>query len=163
MKPRNVIIALALATITALPPASAAAAIEPQVGIARIEIGMTPAEVIRQKGEPDANKIVRIEIIGDVRKMRYGKTKVFFFGPGEADTVYQVDTRSRGQRTEGGAGIGSSVERVEESVPDVRCRREARRDFCFVGRRRPGKVVTAFLFSRKTDEVSRVLVGVVID
>lgn len=163
MNSTRVVAALAVAAVAIMLPTSATAVIEPQVGIAGIEIGMTPAEVIEEKGSPDANKIVRIEIIGDVRKMRYGKTKVFFFGPSESDTVYQVHSTSRGQRTEGGAGVGASVEKVEETVSDVRCLTEAGRDFCFVGRRRPGKVVTSFIFSRKTERVSRVFVGIVID
>jgi hypothetical protein len=143
--------------------ASAQAKIEPQVGIAGIELGMTPAEVIAEKGEPDAERVVPMEILGEVRKMRYGKTKAFFLGTAATDTVFSVRTTSRGQRTDGGAGVGSKEERVAETVPDVRCVTEAGFRYCFVGRRRPGKVVTSFFFSRRTDQVARIFVGIVID
>lgn len=141
--------------------ANAQAKIEPQVGIAGIEIGMTPAEVIAKKGAPDRQRVVPMEILGDVRMMRYGKTKAFFF-PSPDETVFTVRTTSRGQRTANGAGVGSKEKRVAK-VPNARCVTEARFRYCFVGRRRPGKVVTSFFFSRRSDRVARVFVGVVID
>ncbi len=142
---------------------AAQAKIEPQVGIAAIEIGMTPAEVVAEKGKPDAERIVPMEIIGEVRMMRYGKTKAYFLGPNATDTVFSMRTRSRGQRTDGGAGVGSKEKRVLDAVPDARCLSEGNFRYCFVGRRRPGKVVTSFFFSRRTDRVARVFVGIVID
>ena len=142
-------------------PAMAGAAIEPQVGIAGIELGMTASEVIAEKGEPDKERAFTNELVGPVRMLRYGQTKAFVWD--DTDIVHLVQTRGRAQRTARGAGIGSTEERILDVVPNVRCRTESGFHSCFVGRRRPGKTVTSFFFSRRTDRVNRVVVGYVLD
>ena len=141
----------------------ASANIDVQHGIARIELEDTAAAVIAQKGLPDADRIVQNEILGPQRKMRYGKTKVYFVGTDDSATVVGLVTKSLGQRTNTGVGVGSPEADVVAGVPRVRCRTESGFRHCFRGRFRPGRRVTDFAISGGTGRVIRVTVGFVID
>lgn len=159
---RRTALALALGLLLALAPA-ASARIDVQDGIAGIDLEDTAAEVIAQKGSPDADRIVPNEILGEQRKMRYGKTKVFYVGTDDAASVIGLVTKSRGQRTNRGVGVGSREADVVAGVRGVRCRTESGFRHCFKGRFRPGKRVTDFAISPGTGRVTRVVVAFVID
>ena len=161
-KSRTAAVLIGAALVSAGLWTSAEAAIEPQVGIAGIELEMTATEVIAAKGEPDRDRSLVNELVGPARIMKYGKTKVFFLGSDDSATVATLQTKNRAQRTAGGAGLGSTEERVKEALPRVRCKDDGRL-FCRLGRLRPGKTVTSFRFSNRTDRVSQVFVGFVLD
>ena len=77
--------ALAVALIV-VPAASAK--IHVQKSIAGIALERTAAAVIAKKGAPDADKIVPNEILGQQRKMRYGKTCAHALVVGTAGIVH---------------------------------------------------------------------------
>jgi hypothetical protein len=157
------VIALAAPALALLLASTASARIEVQEGIARIHLEDTAAAVIAQKGAPDADKIVQNEILGPQRKMRYGKTKVYFVGTDDAATVVGLVTKGLGQRTNRGVGVGSTEADVVAGVRRVKCRTDSGFRHCFRGRFRPGRRVTDFAISPGTGRVSRVTVAFVID
>ena len=119
--------------------------------------------MIAEKGAPDADRIVPNEILGEQRKMRYGKTKVFYAGTDDSATVIGVVTKSLGQRTNRGVGVGSREADVVAGVNRIRCRTESGFRHCFRGRFRAGHRVTDFAISGVTGRVTRVTVAFVID
>jgi len=159
-------VAMAAALAAALPALANAPAAEalivPQRGIDEIELKMTRAQVIRAKGRPDAERLVRNEIIGPQRMMRYGPTRAFFGGFRRAAGVVTINSRDPRERTRSGVGIGSTPSQVLAGVEGIRCRGPARIHTCVKGRFRPGKRVTIFDISPQ-GRVNLVLIGFVID
>jgi hypothetical protein len=145
-----------------LPASLAEARIVPQKGIQGINLNMTRARVIQEKGQPDSEKIVPNEILGRQRVMRYGKTRVAFSGVRNRSRVISIRTRDRRQRTRSGVGVGSTETAVENGVQGVRCRTEFGSRHCFKGQFRPGRRVTDFSLS-SAGRVTRVTVAIVID
>lgn len=141
---------------------AATARIEPDRGIAGIRLKMTRAEVVAKLGRPDGERLVRNEIIGRQRMVRYGRTRAFFGGFRANARVVTVNTRDRRQRTRSGVGIGSTPSQVLAGVRGVRCRGPARIHTCVRGVFRPGERVTVFDVSPR-GRVDHVLIGFVID
>jgi hypothetical protein len=142
---------------------AAGANIVPQHSIAGVELRMVRAEVVERKGEPDRERIVPHEIVGEQRVMRYGKTKVAFSGKRARSEVITITTRSPHQRTNTGIGVGSTEFEVESSIKGVRCRTQFGVRHCFRGQFRPGERVTEFLISKADATVSGISVAIVID
>jgi hypothetical protein len=158
------LILLVLAASLALLLAPAAnAVIVPQRGIGSIALKMTRAQVIHEKGKPDAEKVVPNEIIGRVRTMRYGATRITFGGTQAAAGVIGIETKDRQQRTRSGVGVGSSAAEVRAGVAGTQCRTEFRISHCWKGSFLPGRRVTDFRLSEPEGEVISVNVGFVID
>ena len=155
-----------LAALTALfalaLPATAGATIVPQKSIRGIAIGMTVDEVRVAAGAPSSFRTVRDEVLGRTRVWRYGLTTVRFDSTSRTAKVLGVETRSRAERTAQGIGVGSTRAAVRSKVPRVRCLVEFDYDHCFVGRWRPGQVVTDFAIGSR-GRVSRVVVGRIVD
>ena len=133
-----------------IPASLAEARIVPQKGIQGIFLNMTKARVIKEKGQPDSQRIVDNEILGRQRIMRYGRTRVAFTGTRNDSRAIGIDTRSRRQRTRSGVGIGSTEAAVRAGVGGIRCRTESGRRHCFKGRFEPGRRVTDFSLSSLT-------------
>ncbi|HEX6228817.1 MAG TPA: hypothetical protein VFZ41_05060 [Solirubrobacterales bacterium] len=142
------------------PPAGAL--ILPQRGIAGIKLNMTRAQIVTAKGKPDGERLVRNEIIGRQRMVRYGRTRALFGGFRRNARVVTINTRDPGERTRSGVGIGSTVGAVKRGVRGVRCRSQFRVHTCFRGRFRAGERVTVFDISPR-GRVNLVLIGFVID
>jgi len=153
---------LALPALLLLAPA-AAAQIVPQKGIAGIELTMTRAEVIAAKGKPDAEKIVKAEIIGPERRLRYGGTKVSFGGTMASAGVIGIRTVDPLERTGSGVGVGSSAAEVKAGVAGTKCITEFGFSHCSKGSFLPGTRVTDFLLDGPGGKVEAVVVGFVID
>ena len=132
-----------------------------QRGIAGINLNMTRARVIQNKGQPDSQRIVSNEILGQVRIMRYGRTRVSFNGTRNDSRAISVDTRSRRQRTRSGVGVGSTENQVKNRIQGVQCRTESGTRHCFKGQFAAGERVTDFRI--RQGRVSRVTVAFVID
>jgi hypothetical protein len=145
-----------------LPASLAEARIVPQKGIQGINLNMTRAQVVQKKGQPDEEKVVPNEILGQQRIMRYGRTRAGFSGAGPGARVVGVTTRARRQRTRSGVGVGSTEAAVRAGVRGIRCRTEFGSRHCFKGRFRPGERVTDFSLS-EAGRVTRVTVAFVID
>jgi hypothetical protein len=161
---RTVLLLLATSCLTLLFAATSKAVIVPQRGIGAIALNMTRAQVIYVKGrKPDAEKVVPNEIIGQVRTMRYGATRVTFGGTQPEAGVIGVETKDRQQRTRSGVGVGSSAAEVRAGVADARCRTEFGFSHCWKGSFLPGKRVTDFRLSGPGGEVVSINVGFVID
>lgn len=143
--------------------APAGARIVPQQGIAGVKLGMIRAKVIDLKGEPDAEKVIRNEIIGPQRLMRYGGTKFSFGGATAAAGVVGIRTVDPGERTASGVGIGSSEAQVKAGVAGVICRTEFGLSHCAKGQFRAGNRVTDFALDGRGGKVVAVTVGFVID
>jgi hypothetical protein len=154
---------LIVATAASVLAGAAGAKIVPQKKIAGIKLGMVRAAVVEKKGKPDSEQTVPHEILGEQRKMRYGKTKVFFAGTRANAGVIAVSTKAPRQRTNTGVGVGSTEREVKDGVNGVRCATEFGFRSCVKGRRLPGKRVTEFAISRSSGRVTSVLIGIVID
>ena len=152
--------ALAVALIV-VPAASAK--IHVQKSIAGIALERTAAAVIAKKGTPDADKIVPNEILGQQRKMRYGKTRVYFAGTDDSATVIGLVTKSRGQRTNTGVGVGSTeAERGRQRCAASGARPSSASGTASAGASSRARRVTDFAISGG-GRVIRVTVGFVID
>ena len=143
--------------------ASASAAIKPQKSIAGIALEMTAAEVIDKKGKPDRDAVVEAEIFGEQRVMRYGRTKVFFAGTRAKSPVILVRSKDRGQRTNGGSGVGSTQEELLEEFSRMTCETEFGFRHCYLGKFEPGKRVTDFAINKRSGKASSVTVAIVVD
>ena len=155
-----------LATVTATlcllaPPAGARIVL--QTGIARINLGLTRAQVVARKGQPDGERTLASEFFGRVRIMRYGQTKAFFSGTKRSAEVNAVRTKDREQRTASGVGVGSTEAAVRERIAGVRCGTDLGTRHCFVGYSQPGRRITEFFISRRTRRVTEVVIGFVVD
>jgi hypothetical protein len=152
--------AIAVLVVLLLVPASAAAVILPQKGMAGVRLDMTQAQVRSVLGDP-ARTVRGRNIFGPYTELRYaGRLVVFFQGNRE---VTSISTSGRGERTARGAGVGSSEGFVRRKVGRVRCESFADAGFrsCHVGSFTPGRRVTDFIIRR--GRVARVTVGYVID
>jgi hypothetical protein len=151
-----------LATLALLVTASLVEArIVVQRGIMGINLNMTRARVIQEKGQPDSQRIVQNEILGRQRIMRYGRTRVAFNGTRNTSRAIGIDTRDRRQRTRSGVGVGSTEAQVKNRIQGIRCRTESGSRHCFKGSFQPGQRVTDFAIS--SGRVIRVTVAFVID
>jgi len=156
------ILAFTVALLALLLPRVAEARIVPQRGIGGISLKMTRAQVVQAKGKPDGERLVRNELIGPQRMMRYGRTRAFFGGFRRDVGVVTINTRDPSERTRTGVGIGSTIAEVRGGVRGIHCRDEFSIHTCFRGRFHPGKRVTVFDISPQ-GRVNLVLIGFVID
>ncbi|WP_445148273.1 hypothetical protein [Baekduia sp. Peel2402] len=130
--------------------------IVPQVELAGVHLLMSEPGVRRVLGKPKSSKTIKDEIQGTVRRMDYGKTKVYLSATADG-TVFSVTTTDRRQKTAAGIGVGSSRAAVARKVRSARCTARV----CVVGTERAGKRVTAFAL--RDGRVVRVTLGFVID
>jgi hypothetical protein len=138
-------------------PASAAARIVPQRGIAGANLDMTQQQVFDKLGKPDRVSHPRSPIFGRYTTWFYGRTSVDMFRTGDKK-VFNLSTTSRSQKTSTGVGVGSTAAAVKKGVRRVRCDQQ----HCYVGRFEGGEKVTDFALS-KTGRVTRVTIGYVLD
>jgi hypothetical protein len=80
-----------------------------------------------------------LRVIGDARRMDYGRTKVYL-SLTEDGTVFRVTTTDRRQKTTTGVHVGSSTAAVRRGVSGVHCTARA----CVIGSQRAGQRVTTF-------------------
>jgi hypothetical protein len=153
---------LAVSLVLLAAPATAAADIDLQKGIAGVNLGMTPDQAREVAGAPSKFATRNHPIIGRVREWRWGLTTATFDGTSADAKVISVSTTSKLQRTSADVGVGSKRATVRTKVPDVRCLVEFSYDHCFVGRYAVGRIVTDFAIG-STGRVVRVVVGRVID
>jgi hypothetical protein len=130
--------------------------IVPQHELAGVHLLMSAAGVRHVLGAPKSMRSIADEIQGTVRRMDYGKTKVYLSAT-EDGTVFRVTTTDRRQKTAAGIGVGSSRAAVARTVGGVRCTARA----CVVGQERAGRRVTQFAL--RDGRVVRVTLGFVID
>lgn len=154
---------LAACAVALLAVATVEAQVVAQKGIMGINLNMTRAQVIGAKGKPDAEQLAPHEIIGQVRRMRYGRTRVTFGGTQPGAGVISVLTKDPAQRTPSGVGIGSSAAEVREGVADTQCRTEFGISHCWKGSFNAGNRVTDFVLEKPGGKVVSVTVGFVID
>jgi hypothetical protein len=138
-------------------PASAAARIVPQRGIAGATLNMTRAELQSKRGAPDKSLVRDSQVFGRYETWFYGKTSIDMFRKGD-DKVFNMSTTDRSERTATDVGVGSTAAAVKKGVTGVRCDSS----HCFLGRFDPGRKVTDFILS-KTGRVTRVTIGYVFD
>jgi hypothetical protein len=130
--------------------------IVPQVELAGVHLLMSEPGVRHVLGAPRSSKVIPDEIQGSIRRMDYGKTKVYLSATADG-TVFTVTTTDRRQKTAAGIGVGSSRAAVARKVRGARCTARV----CVVGEQRAGKRVTAFAL--RDGRVARVTLGFVID
>lgn len=126
--------------------------IVPQDNVAGVHLLMSRAGVGHVLGAPRTLKIVNDPAQGRVRRMDYGRTKVYL-SLTEDGTVFRVTTTDRRQRTAAGVHVGSSAAAVARGVAGARCSAAA----CTVGTRRSGQRVTTFTL--RSRRVVRVTLG----
>jgi hypothetical protein len=152
-------LALALAVVAAALGAAAPidARIVVQHGIGGVELRMTKAQVRSKLGRPIRIRRGTNEF-GRYVEFLYPRVTVSFQG---GLRVTGVRTRSRLERTRRGIGVGSTEAQLKARVAGVRCRTEGGLRHCFLGRFRPGRVITDF--SIRNGRVTSVVIGFVLD
>jgi hypothetical protein len=155
---RLLIAAAGLAAVL-LVPSSASADIVPQRSIMGIELQMTRAQVEAVAGKPDRVRTRPHEIIGSVRVLTYGRTRVTL---ARRSGVIDVTTRDPFERTSRDVGVGTHRSLVRKRVAGARCRDQSGFRHCLVGRLRPGRTVTLFRLNKR-NRVTSVSIGAVID
>lgn len=143
-------------------PAAAGATIVPQKGMKGVRLGMTVEQVRDELGAPSRSAVVRHEIIGKVRELRYGLTVMTFGGTNDNAELNAISTTSTTERLANGIGVGSTRAAVARKVKGVRCEVVSGFDHCSIGAFRAGRTVTDFHISKK-GRVKRIVVGIVID
>ena len=155
---RTVATAAVAGVLAGLPATPAGAAIEPgragDSGIAGIELGMNVNEVIAAKGDPDANRVVELAGGQQQRVLAYGKTKALFSSADYDAHPWEIFTTSRSQRTEEGAGVGWTEERLRRAVDRVHCGSPGGFRVCAIGPIRHSQAT--FYVSKRTRRVTRV-------
>jgi hypothetical protein len=134
--------------------------IVPQQSLAGVHLLMSRAGVEHVLGAPKSLKSIPDEIQGTVRRMDYGKTKVYLSAT-EDGTVFSITTTDRRQKTASGVGVGSSERAIKRGVKAVTCAGPQRLRHCTVGRLLAGQRVTSFVLTK--DRVRRITLGFVID
>lgn len=134
--------------------ASAEGAIALQHGIGGVRLGQTEAKVRAVKGAP-VRVVTGSNDFGTYRRLLYRGLTVTLQG---GRRVTAVSTRSRAERTNRGAGVGSTTAQLLAAHPSVTCPDALH---CVVGREEPGRTVSAFLLARGA--VRQVTIGYVID
>ena len=134
--------------------ASAEGAIALQHGIGGVRLGQTEAKVRAVKGAP-VRVVTGSNDFGTYRRLLYRGLTVTLQG---GRRVTAVSTRSRAERTNRGAGVGSTTAQLLAAHPSVTCPDPLH---CVVGREEPGRTVSAFLLARGA--VRQVTIGYVID
>jgi hypothetical protein len=130
--------------------------IVPQVELAGVHLLMSEAGVRHVLGAPRSTRSLPDEIQGTIRRMDYGKTKVYLSATADG-TVFSVTTTDRRQKTAAGIGVGSARASVARKVAGARCDARA----CVVGRELAGRRVTRFTLGK--GRVARITLGFVID
>jgi hypothetical protein len=134
----------------------------PQQSLRGLKIGMLANQVRAVAGNPSSNRITSHPIMGKTRVMKFGRVQVTFRGTGKAATVVNLSTTSRNERTSGGIGVGSSESALAAKLKGERCVTELGYRHCYLGKWKPGSVVTDFSIS-KSGRVTRITLGLVID
>jgi hypothetical protein len=134
--------------------------IVPQQSLAGVHLLMSETGVRHVLGAPRSVVSVKDEIQGTIRRMDYGKTKVYLSATADG-TVFSVQTTDARQRTASGVHVGSRERAVLRGVAGVRCTGPRTVRSCVVGQERAGRRVTQFALSK--DRVRRITLGFVID
>jgi hypothetical protein len=151
----------ATALLAAVP---AGALIVPQKGMAGVTLGMTETQVKAKLGTPASDKVVKNDILGHVRFLRYGRVTIEFDGTKASSKVITFDTTGTSQRTSKGIGVGSKPADILAKVPGAKCKaNDGGYNHCYVGKfGAAGATVTDFSINSR-GRVGRVVIGVVID
>jgi len=147
----------AISAIALLLPASAAARIVPQRGIAGATLDMTRTQLQDKLGKADKVQTRTSDVFGRYETWFYGHTSIDLHSTGTRK-VFNMSTTSKSEKTATGVGVGSTAAQVRKGVKGVHCDNQ----HCFIGRFDPGRKVTDFILS-KTGRVTRVTIGYVID
>ena len=153
---RTVAVSALIAAATLLAPASAAAMIQLDRGIAGARLGNTKAEVKTALGPP--NRVQNgSNDFGPFTTFAGGIRVTFQSG----NTVTGVTTKGLGDRTRRGVGVRSTLATVQQRVPGVDCETFDSTTICQRGQGLPGERVSAFFV--RNGRVTRVTVAFVID
>jgi hypothetical protein len=100
------------------------ALVRPGVGIGKIRLGMTPAQVFRALGRTQlVNR--RLDYGFGTRYVEYGwdytSWSVGFTGRPNSLRVSKIATTLRRERTRGGVGVGTTVRALLRVYPNARC------------------------------------------
>jgi hypothetical protein len=157
--------ALVACAAVLLGAAPASARIVVQQGMAGVRLGETWAQTRAHFGTPPAsNRVLKSEILGHVRVVRWGHVTISFDGVNNASKAIAFDTTGTSQRTSNGIGVGSTEAAVAAKLPRARCKASDHGyHHCWIGRFGvAGARVTDFAINTH-GRVGRVTVGIVID
>jgi hypothetical protein len=133
------------ALITVMSVTSAEAQIELKTGIAGVNVGMSPDQVVNQVGKP--KETVKKPQSGNVNWL-YGKKGKKLRVTMSGDTVFAVSTAKPKQRTSAGVGVGSTKKQVLKLVPGAYCNKLGKGRFmCRDAQPVNGSILTAFQLS----------------
>jgi hypothetical protein len=128
-------------------------------GMAGVTLGQSQNQVRAVLGTPATSKKGTNDF-GEYAQLTFpGKLTLVFQG----NTVLSsVSTTDDGQRTKEGIHVGSSMTRLQQKIPGVRCEDIGDRTSCTLGRFQAGEHVTIF-FIKPTGIINRISVATVID
>ena len=128
-------------------------------GMAGVTIGQSQTQVKAVLGKP-AKTTKGTNDFGQYTQLTFpGKLTLVFQG----NTVLSsVSTTDDGQRTKEGIHVGSSMNRLQQKIPGVRCDDIGDRTSCTLGRFQAGEHVTIF-FVKPNGIINRITVATVID
>jgi hypothetical protein len=121
--------------------------------VAGIELGMTSQQVVARLGRPTLSTLE-----AGARNLVYSRRRLVVTLA--RSRVVIVATRSRGERTRRGVGVGSSVRLVRRRIAGVRCAEKAGVAFCRTGSIRPGRRSTTFQIRSRRVVTVTVALGV---
>jgi hypothetical protein len=141
---------------------TASAAIVPQHSIAGAKLGMTRTQVEAKLGAPNRVKFHKSVALGfSWRDLFYPRVTVSVFALESGEKVVTLTTKSKLERTASGVGVASTLAQLRSGLNGETCRRELGIHHCWIGRWKPGKVVSDFFLVHGL--VSKITIGYVLD
>jgi hypothetical protein len=125
-----------LAVLVAATPAQARIVVNQRIG--PVKLSLSDDQVIDRLGRPDSVTRKEVDFGGPSKTFHYTARRltVKFYDIEEPRVAWSVTTKSAGQRTKSGLGVGSPLESVQRKLTGERCHVQGGDGSCAVIRRK---------------------------